>query len=92
MALKLGIKLPKIASLDTQLQGHFGKVNIFPNDPKSQEQMGFGQNFSVMIEEGNHENFHAPYWMCSNYLCLGVRSNIFLHSSRKSVNGEDRCW
>ena len=30
--------------------------------------------------------------MCSNYLCLRVRSNILLHSSRKSVNGEDRSW
>ena len=47
--------------MDTQLQGHLGQVKIFPNDPKSLEQLGFGPNFSVMIEAGNPKNFRAPY-------------------------------
>ena len=60
MAPKLGVKSPEIASLDTQLWGNFGQVKIFPNDPKSLEPLGFGPNFSVMIEAGNPENFRAP--------------------------------
>ena len=60
MAPKLGVKLPEIASLDTQLWGHFGQVKIFPNGLKSLGQLGCGPHFSVMIEAGNPKIFARP--------------------------------
>ena len=60
MALKLGVKLPEIALLDTQLWSHFGQVKIFQNDPKSLGELGFDPIFLVMIEAGNPENYRSP--------------------------------
>ena len=52
-------------------------VNIVQINPKSLRQLGFGPNFSVMIETGNPENFRAPYWTFLRQLkfCLATIKN-----------------